>query len=209
MRLQNMPDANQSEKERTHKLSCWLLELGNGSQSLRVPAAENDQVLLPEFAGHRVASMEGLIEDTYPNILNNLRNSAYFAERAILTPLNNDADDINGLILEKLPGEQRTYFSADSPANADESNLYPVEFLNSLKLSGLPSRCLQLKPGAIVVLMRNLKANLCNGQRLIVVRMQPNVIEVRHATGQSQETFFLPRISLESSDNGTRVLTPS
>ncbi|GFX12708.1 ATP-dependent DNA helicase [Trichonephila clavipes] len=45
----------------------------------------------------------------------------------------------------------------------DDTTSYPVEFLNSLELSGVPSHKLELKVGVPVLLMRNLDApKLCN-----------------------------------------------
>ena len=49
--------------------------------------------------------------------------------------------------------------SADSVGcqdNSDEVINFPVEYLNTITLSGLPSHILQLKVGCPVVLLRNL-----------------------------------------------------
>jgi hypothetical protein len=69
--------------------------------------------------------------------------------------------------------ERSTFFSAggDSAAN------YPVEFLNSLNLSGLPLHDIKLKVGAVVMLLRNLDphSSLCNGTRLIITAIHANL----------------------------------
>ena len=70
-----------------------------------------------------------------------------------------------------LPGETKTYLSADS-VNCDdneETQNYPMEFLNSLTPSGMLPHCLNLKVGSIVMLLHNisLKKGLCNGTRLV------------------------------------------
>ena len=69
--------------------------------------------------------------------------------------------------------ERSTFFSAgdDSAAN------YPVEFLNSLGLSGLPLHDTKLRVGAIVMLLRNLDphSSLCNGTRLIITAIHANL----------------------------------
>ncbi|GBN46963.1 hypothetical protein AVEN_24932-1 [Araneus ventricosus] len=55
---------------------------------------------------------------------------------------------------------------------------YPVEFLNSLALSGVPSHKLRLKIGVPVLLMRNLDApRLCNGTRLQIMHLSSNIIQ--------------------------------
>ena len=69
--------------------------------------------------------------------------------------------------------ERSTFFSAggDSAAN------YPVGFLNSLNLSGLPFHDIKLKVGAAVMLLRNLDphSSLCNGTRLIITAIHANL----------------------------------
>jgi hypothetical protein len=197
--LQNM---NKIQRKRCVAFSEWLLSLGGGEQKLfdEIGNGESDRILLPDFAGHNVNSLESLIDETYPQLLRNLNDPQYFSSRSILTPLNKDASEINAMILERLPTQPQTFFSADSAANSEESSLYPVEFLNSLQLSGMPPHQLQLKVGAIVMLIRNLKGDLCNGQRLIVVSMRPNIIEVRRPTDAQDDTFFLPRITLDSAN---------
>ena len=69
--------------------------------------------------------------------------------------------------------ERSTFFLAggDSAAN------YPVEFLNSLNLSGLPLHDIKLKVGAVVMLLRNLDphSSLCNGTRLITTAIHANL----------------------------------
>lgn len=61
---------------------------------------------------------------------------------------------------------------------------FPVEFINSLEISGLASHKITLKVGAPIMLLRNLDApRLCNGTRLRVTRLQTNVIEAEIITG--------------------------
>ena len=67
-------------------------------------------------------------------------------------------------------------------------NLYPIEFLNFIKLSGLPDHKLALKVAAPIMLLRNLNPpKLCNGSRLIITNLQKNVIEANILTGQYRE----------------------
>lgn len=66
--------------------------------------------------------------------------------------------------------EARVYYSNDSVECAD-GTMYPIEFLNSLRLSGMPAHKLVLKVGAPIILLRNLQPSggLCNGTRLLCV----------------------------------------
>ncbi|GFY19084.1 ATP-dependent DNA helicase [Trichonephila clavipes] len=63
--------------------------------------------------------------------------------------------------------ETSVYNSIDTVMSSDDTTNYPVEFLNCLDLSGVPSHKLELKVGVPVLLMRNLDVpRLCNGTRL-------------------------------------------
>ena len=69
------------------------------------------------------------------------RISTLSSHRATLTPLNDNVDKINEVIMAKFPGEGKTYLSADSVADEDMANTYPTDFLNSVTLSGMPPLC--------------------------------------------------------------------
>lgn len=81
------------------------------------------------------------------------------------------------VFLLKISGEERTYFSSDSidPTDTrpkDDAVLCP-EFLNSIKMSGMPNHSLRLRISTSVMLLRNLDPNegLCNGTRLQITQM--------------------------------------
>ena len=59
-------------------------------------------------------------------------------------------------IMNKYPGEGRTYLSADTVAEEGMQHAYPTEFLNSITFSGMPPHSMALKVGAPVILLRNL-----------------------------------------------------
>ena len=75
--------------------------------------------------------------------------------------------------------------------------LYPVEFLSTLSVTGIPPHVLRLRVGSIVLLLRNLnlKRGLCNGVRMLVHMMEQHVLEVELLTGPSAGfKEFIPRI---------------
>ena len=81
--------------------------------------------------------------------------------------------------------------------------MIPVEYLNSLNLSGIPPHKLTLKKGAVIMLMRNLNPSLglCNGTRLICKSFAQHVIEAEIITGvYCHQIVLIPRISLIPSD---------
>ena len=109
--------------------------------------------------------------------------------------------EMNEHVLRGMPGEEHVLFSADSIApGSDPAANYPVEFLNSLNLSGLPLHDIKLKVGAAVVLLRNLDphSGLCNGTRLIITAIHAYLLEGAIITGEyiGLKTT-IPRIALQ------------
>jgi len=71
--------------------------------------------------------------------------------------------------------------------------------LNSLSPNGFPLHELRLKKYAIVMLIRNLNIEngLCNGTRMLVEEMRPNLIVCRLLTGdRAGQMVYIPRITL-------------
>jgi hypothetical protein len=75
---------------------------------------------------------------------------------AILSPLNEDCNEIHKRAVNSLmQDDSMTYCSVDFVYYEDKSGeqLYPVEFLNSLPPSGLPSHKLNLKIITIIIFL--------------------------------------------------------
>ncbi|XP_056864018.1 uncharacterized protein LOC130511164 [Raphanus sativus] len=108
----------------------------------------------------------------------------------------------------QLPGEDKVYLSSNSiiPSDVDveENVVYPTEFLNSVKVAGMPRHNLKLKVGAPIMCVRNLDLadSLCNGTRLIVTQLLPHVIEGRIITANSiaGDKVWIPRMYVSSPD---------
>ena len=150
-------------------------------------------------------NLDSLITSIYPGITQGAKPDKYFAERTLLSCKNDDVDDLNENILTKFPGQQRILMSADS-VTSDDGQQYPVEYLNSLTCSGLPLARLALKPGCPLMLLRNIDpANgLCNGTRMILLRIKPRVLECRILGGDGK-TVFIPRISIPPNSEDLHV----
>jgi len=140
--------------------------------------------------------------------MNNIEDQ-YFLDSTILSVKNDDVDKINDAILDQfyLDHEKHIMLSADS-VNLDDNALqnqpYPIEFLNSLKASGLPLSKLVLKAGCPLMLLWNLEPSkrLCNGLRLVFTDICQHVLKCKIITGDARfagDIVLIPRITLEPS----------
>ncbi len=194
---------------------AFLLRVGNGRQPFQLeygPAA----IFLPaDIAAPHEWSLKDLLDFVYGDVVALSQrlvrdptdaNLDIFGKRALLAPKNDDVSKLNALLLDCFPPEQvqsfpsTTYISGGSP---DDYSAYPVEFLNSLELSGLPPAVLNLCPGAIVILLRNLayEQGLCNGTRCIVLQATARILDVMVLTGYSRgKRAWIPRIPLSPTE---------
>ena len=185
------------------RFADWLLDVGHGTHI-------DMNGTIPFETEMRVPDITTLIHDIYPNIDRIQPPPPYFMDRIILAARNSDVDDINNAILNLFPGNESTFYSADSvetdPGVFSQSVNIPTECLRSIEASGLPPGELHLKPGCPLILLRNLAParGLCNGTRLILKRATGRVLEVQILGGQHDgELSFIPRIGLlPSTQNG-------
>lgn len=176
-----------------------LLDIGNGKMTI-------DQttgcITLPEDFCTITNSKEELIQCVFPNIIQNYNVHQWLSERAILAAKNVDVNAININIQNMLPGETAVYKSVDTVMNQDEVVNYPVEFLNSLDLPGLPPHIINMKIGVPIILLRNINPpRLCNGTRLVVKKLMNNVVEATILNGKFKgEDVLIPRIPMIPTD---------
>ncbi|CAF4891106.1 unnamed protein product [Pieris macdunnoughi] len=162
-----------------------LLKLGEGifpSLNLGTDYA----VTLDESLGQIVYNLDSLIDAIYPDIENLHQNDfRWLCCRAIVSPRNETVfNEINNLIMQKVPGEVKCYKSIDTVTNIEDAVHYPQEFLNSLNPAGLPPHELSLKVGTPIMLLRNLRPpNMCNGTRLLIKELKDNLIVAKIITG--------------------------
>ena len=196
MRLEN---TSQEEKD----FAQWLVDVGHGKHT-----NPDGSILLPERmkCGNDVASLINALYPGLATLSQSGRNDQYFLDRTILTARNDDVADLNEAVLQRLQGNELTFHSADSftkEGGADGEFEYPVEYLNSINLSGMPLAKLKLKIGAPVMILRNIDPahGLCNGTRAILTRASSRVLEVRILGGEhAGHTAFIPRIKFEPSN---------
>ncbi|GKA29924.1 zf-CCHC domain-containing protein [Tanacetum coccineum] len=184
------------------------MRLGNGKVSGANDGESTivfpDNMLIPETDD----DVGAIIDDTYPNLLQNLWNPSFFQEKAILAPTHEMVDIINERMLSLLLGDENEYESSDSVCLADEDSnfddsIYTTEFLNGLRMSGIPNHSIKLTIGTPIMLMCNInqRAGLCNGTRLQVLRLGINILEAQIISGGSVGTICaIPRMVIIPTD---------
>jgi hypothetical protein len=192
------------EKKRLKDFTEWILCIGDGKTSpdegeewIDIP---ND-ILLEKGDDPR----ETIVNNTYPDLLCNYKETAFLQERAILCPRNETVQEINEYIMDKLSGEEMIYRSCDSVCDTtdDTNDLYPTEFLNTLKFPGIPDHELRIKVGLPVMLLRNINqsAGLCNGTRMSLTQLGTRYIEAQIITGTHVgEKVCIPQIIMTPND---------
>lgn len=195
---QNMRTSNSAEQW----FPEWLLQLGDGrltnkhvfgEELFEIPSSmvlEKSQTLVQAV----------FVEELSPDCEN------LYSTRAILCPKNQDCLALNMKIIETLPGAMMSYLSKDSVKEDDPDDVakFPIEFLNTLHVSGMPPHVLKLKQGTIVFLLRNLNTpqGLCNGTRLIVRTLTENLIDAEVLVGKAKgKRVFIPRMDLIPTDS--------
>jgi hypothetical protein len=195
------------------KFNQWVLDVGDGNVTAKKKESEDeptwieipDKFLIKEWR----CPIEEIVKQTFPDFTVRQANEGYLRERAILTPKNDDADEINKHMFKKLQGQSVTYKSSDeickgSTDALEQEHLYPIEFLNSLKFQGMPPHKLKLKIGLPVMLLRNVNPTqgMCNGTRLVITHLGEFVIQARIITGSNiGGVVLIPRITLTSNRN--------
>lgn len=120
-----------------------LINIGEGKIII-----ENGYIKIDKKIGKVVNTINELIDEVYPDI-ENLTEKSYnwLCERAIISPRNETAEEINNRILERIKCECREYTAIDTVINDEDVVHYPQEFLNALNPSGFPKYNLKLKVG--------------------------------------------------------------
>ncbi|KAH7661261.1 DNA helicase protein [Dioscorea alata] len=174
----------------------WLLQVGNDTimctENNDNTNEERDWIeILKNLLIKRLGDpIDSIIEFVYSQFHVNYVDLEYLRQCAIITPYNDTVKIINDVISQKIQAPEQIYLSSDYISKASTSvethgPLYSIEFLNTLKFVGIPNHELTLKLGCVIMLMRNIcQANgLCNGTRLIVTQLYPNILEAMIISG--------------------------
>src|SRR5277367_1607241 len=186
-----------SEGQNSH--NDWLLKIGSGNMP-QIQGVPCNSIEIPST----MIADENLIDTVYGSNPGQI-SLEELAKRVILAATNSDTLELNRRIIAKLPGEPSLFYSADSIVSEDPNDTanYPAEFLHEQMPSGMPPHKLALKPGVIIMLLRNShpKKGLCNGTRLVVRSLQNNIVTAEIVSECNRgDIVFIPRIDLAPSD---------
>ncbi|XP_065665575.1 ATP-dependent DNA helicase PIF1-like [Hydra vulgaris] len=172
-----------TENMRVHdgerEFSQWLLKIGSGTMLVKEEDPFKGCIEIPNQC--IIREYKSIVEKIFRDI---------------------DQNDVDSLSTNKNTNQIDT-------DDLNERNNFPVELLNSLTPSGMPPHCLKLKIGCVIMLLRNLdlKAGLCNGNRMKVSALQNNYIDAEVLTGVSGgKRVFVPRIQLAPSDSNLPIV---
>ncbi|KAI3434512.1 hypothetical protein D9Q98_002585 [Chlorella vulgaris] len=201
MRVEMLRSSNPAAAAHLAAFATFLLDMGEGklhshpgSDYVAIPSA----LLLPGLQ-----QPSHLIQTVFGDLQQYRGDGQDLVDRAVLTPLNDDVDSLNNVCMSMFPGEERIYNSVDSVKDPGNATTYPVEFLHSLTPAGIPPHKLRLKPGAPIMLLRNINAaaGLANGTRLVVEQLSDRVIVAKIDTGsRTGQSVFIFRFNMAPSD---------
>jgi hypothetical protein len=187
MCLDRTPDSN--------AFADWLLDVGVGCG-----LGPNNSIQLKPNMRMPDNSVQSLSDAIYPGIADGNQEDDYFLQCTILFPKNDAVDDLNQSTLDKVSGQETVLMSTDKITGGE--NIYPIEYLHSLKASELPLSQLALKSGCPLMLFCNINPSegLCNGTCMVLVEIKTHVLQC-HILGGKHAGYivFIPRINVEPS----------
>jgi hypothetical protein len=197
----------QTNSIEAQNFSTWLLQIGNG-QIPHTAGMADSTIQIPDTYIFKQNTMLQFIDSIYTDISTPTFN---IQDKAILTPTNLVVDEINTICIDKMSGIKMSFISADSVQtdNDEETLLYPVEYLNSIEIPGMPPHNLIIKNGCPVILLRNINPSLglCNGTRLTVIDITNRILHVKIMNGSHiGQDCYLPRIDICTNENALPMI---
>ncbi|KAH7663239.1 DNA helicase protein [Dioscorea alata] len=213
MRL-HRSNIDEQSRNQMREFTQWILQIGDGAiSSIETNEDDNEDEHLIEIPKNLLIenskdAIQSIIDSVYPDLQKIYSNPEYLRQRAIIIVYNETVDLINGIIRKKFEAPEKKYVSSDyiskssTSTNAHKS-LYSTKFLNALKFTNVPNHELNLKLGSEIILMRNISQGngLCNGTRLIITQLYPNILEGRIISGSNiGDKVYIPRIIMSIED---------
>jgi hypothetical protein len=196
-------DTNEEDGNRDY--ADWLLKLGSGGMQSETEAIVDLEGLSVHCIPSAKVYDEGIAKMIYKDADGMIKKSAwsqlaaYYSERVIITPLNQNVMGINEDLLDLIEGKTYTSKSIDENNNSTTCEPLAPEVLNTLTIPNFPVHELRFKKGMPLILLRNLnmKRGLCNGTRLLVENVGDYTLSCKIITGPRRgNNETIPRIQL-------------
>ena len=163
MRLHRIDESNKAIWK-VEEFARWILQVGEGQVqgiSISDKGEWNWIKIAKDFLiRNDKDGLYNLITSIYPNFDTKYKDWSYLHERGILTPPNDNVDEINTIMLCIVPRDVKSYMSYDIPLDSNNccpsSDMEPPELLHPLKIWGFSNHCPDLKVGAPIILLRTL-----------------------------------------------------
>ena len=194
------------QRAREAEWARYLLDVGDGVVPERAFGEGNDlQMLIPVPRVRFTHSLQELLDFVFPPDV--IRDADACACRAVLSTINLNVREVNGLLAAAIDEHIVPLVSADSLSpECDEGNNMEVDIdlMHQARAQGVPDHVLELQVGSLCFITRNLDLSqgLVNGTRVVVLSISPAIITVRKAGrrqvdgGLADElTYAIPRIS--------------
>lgn len=196
--------SNESSGFDSRKYADWLLKIGNGDFNTANTASVSLEDVHVEFIPPFTYDPHSILTWLYDGLIDHIVEKRwdllikYYGSRCLITPLNKTVDDMNDIMLNKLPGEQFVSISIDEMDDEFEDPM-SIDILNAFKTNGFPYHRLLLKIGQPVMVIRNLSVaqGICNGTRLIILAISTYILRCKILTGPCVgDIVAIPRIKL-------------
>ena len=180
------------------KFAQYLKDIGEGKIEINTDQGEYS-IKIPEEFKSKASTLKEFVLEVFEDIKQKVKDGVacqgvreefdkfikWMVSRAIIVPRNDDAEEINRLVMDELDTPAMVYRSADRLVHQEQAPKYTDEFLNGLSPSSVPPHVMVLKEGSMIMLMRNMDAKRghVNGARYIVRKLKPHVILAELAEG--------------------------
>ena len=138
----------------------FLLNLGEGKLPAHATVEGYNLIEIPPSMCQPLK--DEVIEKVFDDFQSHIGDPEYFQGRILLATTNKIVDEVND--------DLHTFHRIDTVTDVANYTMFPMEFLNSLNLSGLPEYTLKLKENTVVILLWNMNIYVghCNGTRYLV-----------------------------------------
>ena len=142
---------------------------------------ENDKVSFKIMAC--TSSHQNLIDFVFPPQV--LTQPLMCLKRAILVPTNKQVNKYNNIILRQLDGDKRSYFTADTLKEVNNSNLTSstsiLNYITQHPPPGMPAHKIDFKENTVFCLLHNFSINggLVKNAKVVIKGMGQHLISVQ------------------------------